>query len=165
MLKKKFSLLAWQEAQDSKYPLWKYVSRHQGTDTKLKGGGNVLWTCSFFNNHFKRTYFWVKGHFLGTLCGLGPCQGVSASKWRELEREANVGEGIVAAASRKTKNEDPLPFLNHLANTHLGVGVQQQERGLQWVQWTRYYNKRGIWVGSYHWVFFFYFNFISFNVA
>jgi hypothetical protein len=34
---------------------------------------------------------------------------VSASKQRELEREANVGEGIVAAASRKTKNEDPLP--------------------------------------------------------
>jgi len=36
---------------------------------------------------------------------------VSASKRRELEREANVSEGIVAVASKKTKNEDPLPFL------------------------------------------------------
>jgi hypothetical protein len=43
---------------------------------------------------------------------------VSASKRRELEREANVGEGIVAATSRKTKNEDPLPFLRKLSSKH-----------------------------------------------
>jgi hypothetical protein len=104
-------VLARQQAQESKYPLWKYVTRHQGLGSKLKGGGNILWTCSFCKSQFTSTYFRVKGHLLGTPCGLGPCQGVSASKRRELEREANVGEGIVATTSRKTKNEDPLPFL------------------------------------------------------
>jgi hypothetical protein len=43
---------------------------------------------------------------------------VSASKRRELEREANVGEEIVAAASRKTNNEDPLPFLRKPSSKH-----------------------------------------------
>jgi hypothetical protein len=36
---------------------------------------------------------------------------VNESKRRELEREAHVGEGIVATTSRRPKNEDPLPFL------------------------------------------------------
>jgi hypothetical protein len=107
----KHVVLARQQAQESKYPLWKYVKRHQGPGSKLKGKGNILWTCNFCKNQFTSTYFRVKGHLLATPCGIGPCQRVSASKRRELEREANVGEGVVAVASRKTKNEDPLPFL------------------------------------------------------
>jgi hypothetical protein len=43
---------------------------------------------------------------------------VSASKRIELEKEANVGEGIVAAASRKTKNEDLLPFLSKSSSNY-----------------------------------------------
>ena len=66
---------------------------------------------------------------MGTLCGLGPCQGVSASKQRELEREANVGEGIVAATSRKTKNEDPLPFLRKPSSKYpFGGGTATRKR-------------------------------------
>jgi hypothetical protein len=43
----KHAVLARQQAQESKYPLWKYVTRHQGPGSKLKRGGNILWTCSF----------------------------------------------------------------------------------------------------------------------
>jgi hypothetical protein len=76
----KHAVLARQQAQESKYPLWKYVTRHQGPRSKLKGGGNILWTCNFCKNQFTNTYFQVKGHLLATPCGIGPCQGVSASK-------------------------------------------------------------------------------------
>jgi len=114
----KHAVLARQQAQESKYPLWRYVTRHQGLGSKLKGGGNILWTCSFCKNQFTSTYFRVKGHLLGTPCGLGPCQGVSASKLRELEREANVGRGIVVTTFRKTKNEDPLLFLRKPSSKH-----------------------------------------------
>jgi hypothetical protein len=125
MLKK--SLLERQRAQDSKYPLWKYITRHQGPGTKLNRGMNVLWTCSFCNNQFKSTYYQVKGHLLGTPCALGPCQGVNASKQRELEREANVGDGIMAVVSRKTNNEDPLPFLRKSSSNYpFGSGSAAQ---------------------------------------
>ena len=43
----KCDILARQQVQKSKYPLWKYVTKHQGPGSKLKGGGNILWTCSF----------------------------------------------------------------------------------------------------------------------
>jgi hypothetical protein len=33
--------------QERKYPLWTYVTRKQGPKEKLKGGGNVIWTCVF----------------------------------------------------------------------------------------------------------------------
>ena len=36
-------VLARQQAQESKYPLWKYVTRKQVPNNKLKGGGNVAW--------------------------------------------------------------------------------------------------------------------------
>jgi hypothetical protein len=91
---------------------------------------------------------------------------VSASKQRELEREANVGKGIVATTSRKTKNEDPLPFLMKPSSKHpFGGGsattrkrpamgpmdkIFQQERR----------DELDLTIG-----FFFYLNFISFNVA
>jgi hypothetical protein len=91
---------------------------------------------------------------------------VSASKLRELEREANVGEGIVVVTYRKTKNEDPLPFLRKPSSKHpfgggsattrkrLAMGpmdkILQQERYMSWI----------LPLG-----FFFYLNFISFNVA
>jgi hypothetical protein len=162
----KHALLARQQAQEAKYPLWKYVTRHQGPGAKLKGGGNILWTCNFCKSQFTSTYFRVKGHLLGTPCGLGPCQGVSASKRKELERVANVGEEIVAATSRKTKNEDRLPFLRKRSSKHpFGGGsaatrkrpamgpmdkIFQQERR----------DELDLTIG-----FFFYLNFISFNVA
>jgi hypothetical protein len=39
---KKHVVLARQQAQESNYPLWKYVTRHQGPGSKLKRGGNIL---------------------------------------------------------------------------------------------------------------------------
>jgi hypothetical protein len=48
-------LLEIQQAQDSKYPLWKYVTRHQGPGSNLKGGANILRTCNFFKNQFTST--------------------------------------------------------------------------------------------------------------
>jgi hypothetical protein len=110
---KKRIVAAKQQAQESKYPLWKYVTRHQGLKAKLKGGGNVLWTCGFFHNEFKSTYYRVKGHLLGQPCELGPCKSVSVSKRREMEKEDSVGLGKVAAACKKNKNEDPLPFVRN----------------------------------------------------
>jgi hypothetical protein len=76
----KHGVLARQQVQESKYPLCKYVTRHQGPGSKLEGGGNILWTCSFCKTQFTSTYFRVKGHLLGTPCGLGACQEVGASK-------------------------------------------------------------------------------------
>ena len=34
-------ILARQQAQESKYPLWKYVTRKEGPRAKLGGGGNL----------------------------------------------------------------------------------------------------------------------------
>jgi hypothetical protein len=162
----KHAVLARQQAQESQYPLWKYVPRHQGPGSKLKGGGNILWTCSFCKSQFTSTYFQVKGHLLGTPCGLGPCQGVSASKRRELEREANVGEGIVAATSRKTKNEDPLPFLRKPSSKHPfgGGSATRRKRHAMGPMDKIFQQERrdelDLTIG-----FFFYLNIISFNVA
>jgi hypothetical protein len=38
----KNTFLARQQVEDSKFPSWMYVSRHQGPGAKFKGGGNVL---------------------------------------------------------------------------------------------------------------------------
>lgn len=46
--------VAIQQAQENKYPLWKYVRRQQGPGAMVVGEGNVSWTCRFCN---KRTYF------------------------------------------------------------------------------------------------------------
>jgi hypothetical protein len=59
-----------------------------------------------------------KGPFVGHTCGLGPCQGLNESKRRGFEREAHVGEGIVAASSKRPKNEDPLPFLRKTSSNY-----------------------------------------------
>ena len=63
-----------QQAQEKKYPLWKYVTRKSGPEAKLGGGGNVVWTCNFCKNEFKSTYYRVKGHLLAQPCGLSSCK-------------------------------------------------------------------------------------------
>ena len=40
-------VLARQQSQEKKYPLWRYVTRKEGPGEKLGGGGNVSWTCKF----------------------------------------------------------------------------------------------------------------------
>ena len=110
-------ILARQQAQEKKYLLWKYVTRKSGPGSKLCGGGNVAWTCNFCKNEFKSTYYRVKGHLLGLPCGLATCKSVSVTQLRDLEREDNVGMGKVAAASKRQKNEDPLPFLRKPSST------------------------------------------------
>jgi hypothetical protein len=48
------------------------------------------------------------------------------------DASATLGEGIVATTSRKTKNEDPLPFLRKPSSKHQAMGpmdkIFQQER-------------------------------------
>ena len=54
----------------------------------------------------------MKGHLLALpSCGIGACKVVPLQKRKEMEKESNVGMENVTAKSRKTKNEDPLPFL------------------------------------------------------
>jgi hypothetical protein len=108
-----------------------------------------------------------KGYLLGMPYGYGPCQGVSASKRRELEREANVGERIMATASKKTKNENPLPFLRKSSSNYpFGSGSVVQatkKRAMGPMDKILQQEKRDdidLTIG-----FFFYLNFISFNVA
>ena len=104
--------VARQEANDKKFPLWKYVTKKPGQPPpKASRGGNVIWTCNFCKNEYKSTYYRVKGHLLGISCGLGACRGVSVNERMRMEREDAIGVGNVAAASSKQKNEDPLPFL------------------------------------------------------
>jgi hypothetical protein len=78
---------------------------------KVCWGGDVLWTCNFCNIQYKSTYYQVKSHLLGLDCGLGACKAVNATKRKEMETKDNIGLGKVEAATRKHKNEDPLPLL------------------------------------------------------
>ena len=55
--------LARQQAQEKKYPLWRYVTRKERLGEKLGGGGNVSWTCNFCKNKFKSTYYRVRAIF------------------------------------------------------------------------------------------------------
>jgi len=80
---------------------------------QVKGVGNVLCTCVFCHNEFKSTYYQVKDHLLGQPCGFGACKSMSVSKRREMEKEDDVGLGKVAVTYKKTKNEDPFPFLRN----------------------------------------------------
>jgi hypothetical protein len=158
----KHIVLARHQAQDSKYPLWKYVTRHQGPGVQVKGGGNIFWTCNFGKNQFTSTYFRVKGHLLGTPCGLGPCQGVNESKQRELEREAHVGE----ATSRRPKNEDPLPFLRKPpSNYPFGGGSATTKKRLAMGPMDKIFQQEKRDGLDFNIGFFYYLNFISFNVA
>jgi hypothetical protein len=117
-------------------------------------------------NQFTSTYFRVKGHLLGTPCGLGPGQGANESKRRELEREAHAGEGIVKTTSRRPKNEDPLPFLRKRSSIYpFGGGsvVTKKRPAMSLMDKIIQQEKRDeldLTIG-----FFFYLNFISFNVA
>jgi hypothetical protein len=105
--------VARRQANEKKYPLWKYVTKKQGQGSvsKASGGGNVTWNCNFCHGEYSSTYYRVKGHLLALPCGLGPCKVVSAEKRALMEIEDKVGLGNVAAKSNKQKNEDPLPFL------------------------------------------------------
>ena len=76
-----------QKSLESKYPLWEYVTRDQGLGSKLKGGGNVLWTCSYCNNQFKATYFCVKhicwAHQVVGLEHVQICLWLRGKKWKK----------------------------------------------------------------------------------
>ena len=84
-----------------KYPLWKYVTREQGPSSKVKGGGNVSWKCSYCNTNFMSTYYQVKAHLLALpSCGIVACTKVPLRKRKEMGREANVGMEHVTLASK-----------------------------------------------------------------
>lgn len=70
----------------------------------MKGGDNVAWKCNYCNNHFKSTYYRVKGHLLALPgCGIEACTQVSLAKRKEMEKKANVGVERVATSSKKTR--------------------------------------------------------------
>jgi len=71
----------------------------------------VNWRYNFCHSTFTSTYFRVKGHLLALPgCGVGACTQVLLEKRKEMEKEFIVGMANVAAKSRKTKNDDLLPF-------------------------------------------------------
>ena len=161
--------VARQEANDKKFALWKYVTKKPGQPPpKVSGGGNVIWICNFCKNEYKSTYYRVKGHLLGINCGLGACRGVTVNERLRMEREDAIGLGNVAAASSKQKNEDPLPFLR-TPSSRFGSGLAMPSPK------KRAASTRGPMDKIYQQekqdevdltiAFFFYLNFISFNVA
>ena len=90
-------VLARQQAQEKKYPLWRYVTRKEGPGAKLGGGGNVFWICNFRKNEFKSTYYRVKGHLLALpSCGISSCKAVSVTQRRDTGKEDQEGLGKVA---------------------------------------------------------------------
>ena len=85
-------VLARQQTQEKKYPLSKYVTRKDGPEAKLGGGGNVSWRCNFCNHEFMSTYFRVKGHLLALpSCGISSCKAVTVNQRRDIGREDHVG--------------------------------------------------------------------------
>ena len=52
-------VLARQQAQEKKYPLWKHGIRKEGLGVKLGGGGNMSWICNFYKNR-------VQGYLLSS---------------------------------------------------------------------------------------------------
>jgi hypothetical protein len=62
---------------------------------------------------------------LGLDCELEACKAINATKLKEMGRWDKIGMGKVATASRKHKNEDPLPFLRKLSS-RFGSGTAIQ---------------------------------------
>ena len=161
--------VAKQQAKEKKYPLWKYVTRKEGPGSKSDGGGNVLWSCNFCKGQFKSTYYRVKGHLLGLPCGLGACPGISFNQRKELEKEDAVGLGNVAATSKKkSKHDDPLPFLRN-TSSRFGSGSEIQPTKKRAAQsygpMDKIFQQETRQEVDLTVAFFFYLNFISFNVA
>ena len=54
----------------------------------------------------------MKAHLLGIPgCGIKCCTAIELPDRKELEKEQSIGEANVAAKSKKSKTDDPLPFL------------------------------------------------------
>lgn len=153
-----------------KYPLWKYVTREDGTSTKGKGGGNLQCRCNFCHISFKSTYYHMKGHLLALPgCGIGSCKVVPLQKRKEMEKEFTVGMENVVAKSRKTKNEDPHPFFRKGTTKFpfkSSIGGQAVKRGeISLGLMDKIFQKEKREELDLTIAFFFYQNFISFNVA
>lgn len=136
---------------------------------KLVGGGNVVWSCNFSKGEFKSTYYRVKGHLLGIPCGLAACKAVNATQRYGLEKHDTVGLWNVVATSRKfQKHDDPLPFLRN-ASSKFGGGaeIQPQKRRAAptYAPMDKTYQQDKRDEVDLTVAFFFYLNFISFNVA
>ena len=88
-----------------------------------------------------------------------------------MEKEANVGVARVDASSKKTKNDDPLPFLRESSNEFpfesfgWGVGQATKRKAVALGPMDKIFQKEKRDELDLTIVFFFYQNFISFNVA
>ena len=105
----------------------------------------------------------------GIPCKLAACKGVNATQRYELEKEDTVGLGNVAATSKKFQKPDgPLPFLRN-ASTKLGSGaeIQPQKRRAAptYCPMEKIYHEEKREEIDLTVAFFFYLNFIFFNVA
>jgi len=147
------------------------VTRKEGPGAKLGGGGNVSWTCNFCKNDFKSTYYRVKSHLLGLPnCGISSCKGVSVIQRKEMGKEDQEGLGNVAAASKK-KDEDPLPFLRKPSTIRppfppsRGDTHPARKRPSSSGPMDKIFQQEAREEVDLTIAFFFYLNFISFNVA
>ena len=102
-------------------------------------------------------------------CGIETCKVVPLQKRKEMEREFTNGMANVAAKSRKTKNEDPLPFLRKGTTKfpfESSIGGQAaKRRALSLGPMDKIFQQERREKLAITIAFFFYLNFISFNVA
>ena len=113
----------------------------------------------------------LKGHLLGLPnCGFSSCKGVSAIQRKETGKEDQEGLGNVAAA-RKKKDEDPLPFLRKPSTIRppfppsRGDTHPTKKRPSSIGPMDKIFQQEAREEVDLTIAFFFYLNFISFNVA
>ena len=117
----------------------------------------------------------VKGHLLAFPCGISSCKVVSNTQRREMEKEDHVGKGKVAATSKTQQNEDPLSCLRKPSSTRppprwYGSEVDayptwKTKRPTTSVPMDMIFQQEEREEVDLTIAFFFYLNFISFNVA
>jgi len=116
------------------------------------------------------TYDHVKAHLLALpSCGIAACTQVSLAKRKEMEREAFVDVANVAAKTIKNKNDDPLPFLRKSSNKFpfetSSRGELAKRKATAVGPMDKIFQKEKREELDLTIAFFFYQNFISFNVA
>ena len=113
----------------------------------------------------------LKGHLLGLPnCGISSCKGVSVIQRKEMGKEDQEGLGKVATASKK-KDEDPLPFLRKPSSIRppfqpsRGHTYPTRNRPSSSGPMDKIFQQEAREEVNLTIAFFFYLNFISFNVA
>ena len=112
----------------------------------------------------------MKAHLLALpSCGIQSCTKIELPQRKELEKEQFVGAATVASKSKQNKNDDPLPFLRKSSNKFPFDSfsrAQSAKRKTTTVgPMDKIFQKEKREELDLTIAFFFYQNFISFNVA